>query len=251
MVEVPIPVAEVELPTIELIYEDGIPLESNWHRIQINLLIALVYQAMRQRGHTNFFAGGNMFVYYELEQARDIAANPDTSRCYRGPDFFFVDNVPPKPDRKAWVVWEEGGRYPDLIVELLSPSTAESDKTTKKRLYEQVFHTAEYYWYDPEVDELRGWRLRDGRYVEIAPNEQGWLWSEVLQLWLGRWEGKRLDVEAIWLRFYDADGNLVPTSSEAERQRAEAERRRAEAAEAELERLRRRLVELGIDPDTL
>ncbi|HIQ05894.1 MAG TPA: hypothetical protein EYH31_09425 [Anaerolineae bacterium] len=41
--------------------------------------------------------------------------------------------------RGAWVVWEEGGRYPDVIVELLPPSIAEMDKTVKKGLYERVF----------------------------------------------------------------------------------------------------------------
>ena len=58
----------------ELVYSDGEPLETNWHRIQMNLLIDLIYQVMTERGRTDFFAGGDMFVYYSYEQARDVAA---------------------------------------------------------------------------------------------------------------------------------------------------------------------------------
>jgi len=39
--------------------------------------------------------------------------------------------------RQGWVVWENG-RYPDVIVELMSPTTAEIDTGAKKELYEQV-----------------------------------------------------------------------------------------------------------------
>src|SRR5262245_34931239 len=57
-----------ELPDIDLPYDDGEPLESNWHRLQINLLSDALHQ--HWQGHTDFFAGGNMFVYSSLEQAR-------------------------------------------------------------------------------------------------------------------------------------------------------------------------------------
>lgn len=55
-----------------------------------------------------------------------------------GQDFFLVRDVDPRP-RTSWVVWNEDGRYPDLIIELLSDSTAEVDRTEKKRLYQTMF----------------------------------------------------------------------------------------------------------------
>ena len=73
--------------------------------------------------------------------------------------------------RKAWVAWEEGGRYPNVIVELLSPSTAQEDKTVKKQLYEQTFRTPEYVCYDPDSQELIGWGMNAGRYVPLEPNQ--------------------------------------------------------------------------------
>jgi len=64
------------------------------------------------------------------------------------------------------------------------------------------------------------------------------MWTEQLQLWVGTWEGVYLGEQATWLRFYDANGVLIPIPSE-------AERARAEAAEAEVARLKARLQALA------
>jgi hypothetical protein len=107
--------------------------------------------------------------------------------------------------------------------------------------------TQEYYWYDPPVPrELQGWRLQGGgNYQAMTPDERGCLWSPSLQRWIGRWEGTYTRAPAVWLRRYDQEGRLVPTSDEAAEQRAEAKQARAEAeriraptAEAEVERVR-------------
>ena len=214
-----------------------IPLETSWHRTEINLLIDSLRHHWRD--HTDYYTGGNMFIYFSFEQAR--------TRPYRGPDFFVVLGVDGSYARDSWIVWEEGGRYPNVIVELLSPSTARIDKTLKKELYEETFRTPDYFCYDPGQQELLGWRLRGHRYEPLTPDERGWLWSEELQLWLGTWEGEVSREWDVWLRFYDSEGRLVLLPAEAEHQRAEAERQRAEAAEAELARLRARLAALQAD----
>jgi putative restriction endonuclease len=163
---------------------------------------------------------------------------------------FIVLNVDGSFRRQKWVVWEEGGRYPDVIVEFLSPSTRQADQTTKKGLCEQAFRTREYYWYDPfDPRELRGWRLgAEGSYQMLTPDERGWLWSPALQLWVGRWEGTYKRDQAVWLRFYDRAGQLALISGEAAEQQADVERARAEAerarAEAEVARLRAELAQL-------
>ena len=83
----------VELPLIELPTEDGIPLETNWHRMQMNLLIESVHYHWRER--EDYFTGGNMFIYFSVEQVRN--------RDYRGPDFFVVKGVDSSHDRAAWI----------------------------------------------------------------------------------------------------------------------------------------------------
>ncbi|MDZ8188047.1 MAG: Uma2 family endonuclease [Nostoc sp. ChiSLP02] len=244
-------------PPTDLIFDDGEPLESNRHRIAMNVLIRSLQQAWGDRN--DFFTGGNMFIYYSSAQVR----NQD----FRGPDFFVVLNVDGTNSRQGWVVWEENGRYPDVIVELMSPSTAKIDKTVKKDLYEQTFHTSDYFVYDPfDPTSLQGWHL-DGnqQYQSLTPNERGWLWCQKLGLWLGTWE-ETIDREtAIWLRFYDVAGNLILLPDEAAVARAEIAVAQAQAAVAQAEaagvreeaaaakaaRLAARLRELGENPDIL
>lgn len=209
------------MPPTDLIYDDGEPLESNRHRIAMNVLIRSLLVPMRDR--SDYFAGGNMFIYYSSEQVRN--------REFRGPDFFATLNIDGSKERQAWVVWEENGRYPDVIVELMSPSTANIDKGVKKEIYEQIFRTSDYFVYDPfDPSSLQGWHLNlDVGYQELAANDRGWLWCQRLGFWLGTWSGTIDRETAFWLRFYDSEGNLVPLPEEAAQQRADAEQQRADA----------------------
>jgi hypothetical protein len=141
---------------------------------------------------------------------------------------------------------------------LLSPSTAQEDRTIKKRLYEQTFRTPDYFLYDPESQTLEGYHLTDGSYVALETNELNRLWGATLGLWLGKWEGSYLGEAAVWLRFFDGEGQLIHTAAEVAQLRAETERQRAEQAGAqasqlqvEVEQLRARLRAAGIDPDAL
>jgi Uma2 family endonuclease len=196
---------QVVLPKVQLVETDGEPLESHWHFLQIILPLDLI--AYRLRDRNDYYAGGNMFIYYSEEQARN--------RAYRGPDFFYVDGVSRSPLRPYWAVWQEGGRYPDRIIELLSPTTAREDRTTKKTLYERTFRTFGYFCYDPDKEQLEGWRLGPRqRYRTISANERGRMEVEELGVWLGTWREQYQGFEAVWLRFYDAEGRLVPIPAE-------------------------------------
>lgn len=225
---------EPPMPPTDLIFDDGEPLESNRHRIAMNVLIRSLEQAWLERN--DFFAGGNMFIYYSSAQARN--------RDFREPDFFVALDVDGTKSRQGWVVWEEDGRYPDVIVELMSPSTAEVDKVTKKDIYERTFRTPNYFVYDPfNPSSLQGWQLdASHRYQPLEANEQGWLWCETLGLWLGTWEGTIDRETAPWLRFFDSSGNLVLLPEEAAQAKAEQERRKAE-------RLAAQLRALGVEPE--
>jgi Uma2 family endonuclease len=255
----------------ELVYDDGEPMENFNHVLQMTLLFDVIRQAMEERGRSDFFVGGNTFVYYSVEQARavaeDVKAGLPSSHpkaTFRGPDVFFVDHVA-GGRREAWVAWEEGGRLPDLIVELLSPSTERVDRKTKMSLYAQVFRTRDYFLFDWDKETLEGYRLVGNAYEPVAPDRQGRLRSAVLGLDLGLWEGGVRALESgeaekgTWVRLFDPAGRLIPTLGEAEgaradaesaradveharadveHARADAERARADAAEAELKRLR-------------
>ncbi len=203
-------------------------METLRHRMQMELLISSLEPWLDQR--EDGFVGGNMFVYFSLAQVRH--------QDFKGPDFFVVLDVP-KGERKSWVVWEEG-KGPDVVIELLSESTAVLDKTTKKHVYETQLKVAEYFWFDPfNADNWAGFSMRAGRYEPIELDERSRLISQRLGLALVRWPGMYRGVEAIWLRWQTRDGILLATPEErawqaerrvaAETRRAEAEAQRAEA----------------------
>jgi len=232
------------LRQLQLPEEDETPLESHYHALQQQLLAEVIHQHFK--GRTDYFCGTNMFVFYSLEQAQgitDFVEGKRESAPYKGPDLLVVVGVDGTKRRKHWVVWDEDDRFPDLIVEITSPSTKSKDTGENLKLFAQVFRTREYFWYDEEAGEWMGYRLEGESYVPIEVNERGWRWSEVLGAWLGVSELPYRGWRYRWLRLYDVGGRLVPTGEElaaAERERAEAERQRAERAERRIERERRR-----------
>jgi Uma2 family endonuclease len=173
-----------------------------------------------------------MFVYFSAAQLKNEE--------FKGPDFFAVLGVP-KRERKSWVVWEEG-KAPDVVIELLSESTAQADKTEKKETYQDRLRVPEYFWYDPfNPEDWAGFILRDGKYESLVPDAERRFISERLGLALVRWQGVYKGVEAIWLRWATLEGRLLPTGDELvqqERQRAEQEKQRAQELEALLNRYR-------------
>jgi Uma2 family endonuclease len=219
-------------PSSTLIFDDGIPMDSPRHRSQMNLLIETL--KMQWAGRSDFYTGGNMFVYFSPDQVKN--------RNYRGPDFFVVLGVDGKPERDGWVIWEEG-KGPDVVIELLSDTTEKVDKGEKKQIYESVLRVPEYYWYHPFRGELAGFELRGGHYHPLLPDQQGRFLSPLLGLRLTRWTGKYDDIEATWLRWETLDGKLAPTRDEyaqQETERAEQERERAAQAEGLAEQERER-----------
>ncbi|MGH1397523.1 MAG: Uma2 family endonuclease [Trichormus sp.] len=199
------------------IYSDEPPLESDLHLTQIILLLTCLEWLWRDRN--DFYAAGNLTIYYSPYQRK--------SEFFRGPDFFVVLGCDRKT-RKSWVVWEEHGKYPNVIVEILSDSTAETDKNLKKTIYQDTFRTLDYFWFDPNTLEFAGFHLLDGEYQPLQPNEHGHLWSQQLGLYLGVHEGL--------LRYFTPDHQLVPTLEEMAQQ---------------AERLAAKLRELNIDPNTI
>jgi Uma2 family endonuclease len=177
------------------LWSDEPPLESDLHRKQIDLLIRLLEWLWRDR--QDFYVSGNLTIYFSPNQKK--------SEDFRGPDFFVVLNAERKP-RKSWVVWEEDGKYPNVIVELLSSSTAATDKGLKKQIYAENFRTIDYFWFDPQTLEFAGFHFVDGKYQPLEANPQGWLWSQQLELFLGVYNSQ--------LRFFTADGKLVATPEE-------------------------------------
>lgn len=200
------------------LWSDAPPLESDLHRDQIDLLIRLIRWAFRDR--QDVYVAGNLTVYYSPRQKK--------SEYFRGPDVFVVLGIENHP-RRSWTVWHEGGRYPNIVIELLSDSTADIDRGEKKELYQSVWRLPEYFWFDPTTLEFQGFQLAKGQYKPIQPTTQGWLWSDELGLYLGIHDQK--------LRLFTANETLLPLPEEDAIHQVERERQRAERAEQKLQQV--------------
>ena len=141
-----------------------------------------------------------------------------------GPDLLVALGVPPWADRPTYKLWEDP--VPELVIEMLSESTAENDVGWKRETYAHL-GVCEYWLFDPLgfklAKPLAGHRLRAGRYQAIRADVAGRLRSRVLGLDLHVRDGE--------LRFRDpATGEDLRTYEESEDERA-MERNRADAAE--------------------
>ncbi|NET48131.1 MAG: Uma2 family endonuclease [Merismopedia sp. SIO2A8] len=227
-------------------------LESDFHRDQIDLLLRLMRWHWRERNDIYF--SGNTTVYYDPDQR--------TNRNFRGPDIYVVFGAE-KRLRNSWMVWREGDKYPDVVFELLSNSTAKTDRTTKKELYQNQWKLSNYFWFHPETKEFQGFILANGQYQEIQPNDQGHLWSDPMQLFVGVHDDGML-------RLFTSTGELILLEEEEERslkeaaqqqeqialqreqmalQREQTALQREQIALQRAEQLAARLRQMGLDPE--
>jgi hypothetical protein len=126
-------------------------------------------------------------------------------------------------------------------------------------VYERVIRPAFYAIYEAGEGRVTVYNLLNNRFRLVPPNERGHFPISPLDVELGVWQGRFMNLDLPWLRFWDAHGNLLLSGSERaeqERQRADEEHRRAEherqRAEHERQRAERMaalLRSLGQDPD--
>lgn len=235
--------------------DDGEPMETSFHHAQGNLLIDSLVFAWNDR--QDFYVAGNMFVYFSEHQIK--------RNDFRGPDVFVVLGTERKP-RKSWVTWEEGGKRPDVVIEVISESTESVDRGDKMRLYAAVWRTPYYFIFDPETDRLDGYRLDVDRqaYAPAAVDARGDFNVALMNLKLGLRQSEYRDWHRSFVRWIDMGGNPLPmpheiaqaarssesdalVRAEAEQQRAEAERERAEQALQRVRELEAQLAKLKQD----
>lgn len=208
---------------------------------------------------------------YPIEQrliAKDLNLYYDSNHTnwYKRPDWFLVlgtGRFNRQQDlRLSYLIWQER-ISPFLVIELLSPGTEQEDlgqtlrevnkPPTKWQVYEQILRVSYYVVYDRYNNQFRAFNLKGSQYQPLSLPEEK-LWFEQLGLGLGKWQGIYEGVEGLWLRWYDRQGNWIPTPTE----RLEQERQRAQEAENALaqerqqrEALLERLRAMGIDPEEL
>src|SRR5262249_50760884 len=105
---------------------------------------------------------------------------------------------------------------PDVVIELLSPTTEKEDRGEKMRIYAKILHVPEYYLFDPETEVLEGYSLDIATltYTAMKKEPNGDYVRARLGLKLGVRPGRYQGIEGNWLRWIDLDGRVLPTGEE-------------------------------------
>jgi Uma2 family endonuclease len=220
----------------QFVTEDDAPVDNFFSEKQQRLLTEPLYSArVAERLGRPLLAAANVGVFYGEGQPAIV---PDALVSL---DVELAADLWPKPNR-SYFIWRFG-KPPDAVVEIVSNREG-GELGSKRERYAQL-GVAYYVVFDPQrvlgEELLRCYELRGRTY---APCAGGWLGDVGLgvRLWEGEYEG----VKAVWLRWCDQEGNVIPTGAElaeAERQRAEEEQRRAEEARQRAEAERQRAEE--------
>jgi Uma2 family endonuclease len=248
-------VQAVRAEASKLVTEDDTPVDS-WYAEKLQrLLTEALYNSWaglldEDGARRKFIAAANVAVYFALR------GKPFVPDMLLALDVELPENYKEKSHR-SYFVWELG-KTPEVVVEIVSDRKGGEDST---KLREYARQGIDYYVvYDPllQLSEeplrvyeqgFRRYRKRpDYRLPEVGLS---------LRLWQGAYEG----LTDTWLRWCDADGNLLLTGAEAKAletvradqavlHAAEAEERATEARQAAA-LFAAKLRELGIDPDTL
>jgi Uma2 family endonuclease len=231
----------VTIPNIEdLITEDDTPVDNIFSAKQQRLLVDTLYNSWSSL--VPFFADANVGVFSSVYETPLV------------PDVFVSLNVQPKEDvwakrGRSYFLWEFG-KPPDIVVEIVSNKIG-NELDNKLRRYARMGVTY-YVVFDPvaqiQATTLTIYGLQLGRYRLLKST---WLKRVGLgvTLWTGTFEG----LQATWLRWCDAQGQLLGTGGERiaqEQQRVIAEQERVIQEQRRAERYAAKLRALGIDPES-
>ena len=190
-----------------------------------------------------FCIGQDSGIYWRITEPPEKGAE--------APDWFYVPNVLPTLDgqmRRSYVMWQELVA-PLIVLEFVSGNGEEErDKTPylgKFWVYEKAIRVPFYGIYEVRKANIDLYQLVQGKYQQIPKNERGHYLIDPLEVELGIWEGTYRNVELPWLRWWDAQGNLLLTGEE----RAEQEKQRAEQEKQRADRLAAKLQSLGLESD--
>jgi Uma2 family endonuclease len=216
------------LPTAEELPDsDDTPVDNELQELAPTLLKAVLAYLWKDR--TDWFFGIDMGIYY----------NPDEPPIV--PDGFLslgVESVKSENLRSSYVLWEEQGILPQLVLEVVSKKYRR-EYSGKKDFYEQL-GILYYVVYNPlrrRKPSLEVYKLIQGHYLPVIGNP---VWLPELGLGIGKERQIYQGREREWMFWYDQQGNRYLLPEEL-----------LEQEKAKSRQLADRLRALGIDPDAV
>lgn len=233
---------------------DGQPMADNTLQFDWIGLIKWNAEAYFRKRPDVFVAGDHLI--YPVEGDPEVRQAPDV----------YVALGRPKRDRGSYKVWEEGGVFPQVVFEVMSPSNRINQMQRKHAFYDR-FGVAEYYVVYPEhpsdleihvrsegalkpveepnqfVSPLLGFRflLERGRLTIYGPDGRQFRKPDEI--------AEERDEAEEWLSRERVRAEQEKHRAEQEKLRAEQEKQRAELEKQRADRLAERLRQLGVDPD--
>jgi Uma2 family endonuclease len=200
----------------ELPDRDGTFVKNDQEHPQSMLLTDTIRPVLvRRHPDGRYCIGQDLGIYWRQAEPPEPA--------YRGaiaPDWFYVPEVLRTLGgqmRRSYVLWQEWVA-PLIVIELVSgDGSEERDRTPvtgKFWVYEQAIRVPFYAIYEARLGRVEVQHLVAGRYVPLAPNSRGHYEIAPMEVELGIWRGRYQEIELPWLRWWDLQGNLLPTSEE-------------------------------------
>jgi Uma2 family endonuclease len=198
--------------------------------------------------------GQDSGIYWRLVEPPEKGAE--------APDWFYVPGVPPLLKgkmRRSYVMWKEKV-VPLIAIEFVlgngaeerdrtSPFKDEDSEAGKFWVYEQAIQIPFYAIYEVKKASVEVYQLIDGRYEQCLANDRGHYEIPAMNVALGIWRGKYSHQTLPWLRWWDSEGNLLPSAEErADQEKLQADR---EKLRANRENLRANREKLRADEETL
>jgi len=209
-------VSEIWPDVSDLVTEDDTPVDNFFSEKQQRLLTESLYSSWQGGA-----AQGRQFL-----AAADVALYNVKRNDPLVPDVFLSLDVQVAEDwyekgHRSYFFWEFG-KPPEVVIEIVSNKKGNEDR---RKLTEYARMGIKYYIIFDPTRQLSNNLLRVHELHWLGYREMGDNWLESaglrLTLWHGEYEGK----EALWLRWCDQDGHLIPTGAE----RAQEAQDRAEA----------------------
>ena len=160
------------------------------------------------------FVAGDL-LWYPVEGNNKIRTAPDAMVAFGRP----------KGDRGSYRQWEEGNIAPQVVFEILSPGNTPKEMN-KKFLWYECYGAEEYYVYDPDKIDLKGWIRCENRLAPVR-EIQGRTSPRL---------GIRFEIIDNELNIFRPDGQKFLSFLETEA-KAEEQRQRADMLEAKLKAL--------------
>lgn len=206
-----------------LAIEDGEAVESIFAEKLYRLLTDTLYSSWAGPGEgRTFIALANVGLFHNIDQPAVV------------PDVMLSLDVPTgldlrRKENNSYFIWKFG-KGPDVVIELVSDRRG-GENSAKQKLYARL-GIPYYVIFDPKQllsDEVFSCHVLLGRSYQPLPEN----WFSDVGLGVKLWEGVYEKQHAVWLRWCDARGNVIPTGGE------------------RAERFAAKLRELGVDPETL